>query len=443
MCGVLPQRCIGDGAKYKRQRVLFSNGFGRDQVFRLRSVRGHLPGFRNFHNHDRRGEIRSPMVQDGFLEGEFFMNGDEACAEGAICAGCRFFAGYPITPATEIAERMSKRLPQIGGIFVQMEDEIASMNAILGASWAGLKAMTSTSGPGFSLMMENLGLGIMLETPCVLVNVQRAGPSTGLPTLVGQGDMMQARWGSHGIYEIIAIVPSSPQEMFDYTITAFNLSERYRVPVLVMADEVVGHMSEKVVIKRVPPENLVPRRCPKVAPSQYLPYQPDDDLVPPMAIAGEGYRFHVTGLTHDERGYPVMTAEAQDRLGRRLVEKIRHNRKDIIRIEEVGTEDAEVVVCAYGITQRIARLAVQQARAEGIRAGLLRLITAWPFPEDRVRELATRVKAFLVPEINYGQMVLEVERCACGKAETKLLPHMGGGVHHPQTILDAIRELVK
>jgi 2-oxoglutarate ferredoxin oxidoreductase subunit alpha len=383
------------------------------------------------------------MPEDGALCGTFFMNGDVACAEGAISAGCRFFAGYPITPATEVAERMSERLPHVGGIYIQMEDEIASMNAILGASWAGLKAMTSTSGPGFSLMMENLGLGVMLETPCVLVNIQRAGPSTGLPTMAAQGDMMQARWGSHGSYEIIALVPSSPQEIFDLTITAFNLSERYRVPVLVMSDEAVGHMSEKVVIPRISPKELVSRRRPDGTQEQYLPYKADEDLVPPMAIAGEGYRFHVTGLTHDERGYPVMTAEAQDQLVRRLVDKIRLNKKDIIRYEEVGVEDAEVIVCAYGISTRVARLAVQEARNAGIRAGMLRLITVWPFAEDRIRELAQQVKAFVVPEINYGQIVLEVERCAAGKASTLLVPHMGGGVHHPQTILKAIKEAVQ
>jgi len=382
------------------------------------------------------------MSQEGILEGEFFINGDEACAEGAIAAGCRFFAGYPITPATEVAERMSRRLPQVGGIYVQMEDEIASMNAILGASWAGVKSMTSTSGPGFSLMMENLGLGVMLETPCVLVNIQRAGPSTGLPTLAGQGDMMQARWGSHGVYEIIALVPNSPQEIFDLTITAFNLSEKYRVPTLVMADEGIGHMSEKVVLRRPEPNEIWSRPRPKVTPESYLPYQAGKDLVPPMAIAGEGYRFHVTGLTHDERGYPSMTAEAQDRLVRRLVEKIRLNRKDIIRYEETDVEDAEVVVCAYGIASRVARHAVHMARDEGIRAGLLRLITVWPFAEERIKELAGRVKAFLVPEINYGQIALEVERCACGQSQTILLPHMGGGVHHPEEILKAIKEVV-
>ncbi|UCC60617.1 MAG: 2-oxoacid:acceptor oxidoreductase subunit alpha [Dehalococcoidia bacterium] len=383
------------------------------------------------------------MSENGALCGTYFLNGDEPCAEGAMSAGCRFFAGYPITPATEVAERMSERLPHVGGIYVQMEDEIASMNAILGASWAGMKSMTSTSGPGFSLMMENLGLGVMLETPCVVVNIQRAGPSTGLPTLTAQGDMMQARWGSHGSYEIIALVPSSPQEIFDLTIEAFNLSERYRVPVLVMSDEAVGHMSEKVVIPEIAPENLVTRPRPNDGREGYLPFKANDDLIPPMAIAGEGYRFHVTGLTHDERGYPVMTAEAQDKLVRRLVDKIRVHRNDIIKYEEIGVEDAEVIVCAYGISARIARLAVQQAREESVRVGLLRLITVWPFAEDRIRELAQQVKAFVVPEINYGQIVLEVERCAAGKARTLLVEHMGGSVHNPQTILDAIKKVAK
>ena len=374
------------------------------------------------------------------LVGEFFMNGDLACAEGAISAGCRFFAGYPITPASEIAERMSERLPQVGGVCIQMEDELASMGAVLGASWAGLKAMTATSGPGFSLMMENLGLGVMLETPCVLVNIQRAGPSTGLPTMTGQGDMMQARWGSHGSYEIIALAPISPQDIFDLTILAFNLSEKYRVPVLIMADEVVGHMSEKVTMPSIAAKDLVERRRPEMESEQYLPYKPDADLVPPMAVAGEGYHFHVTGLTHDERGYPVMTAEAQDRLVRRLVDKIRVNRHDIIKYKEFQVEDADIIVCAYGISVRIAQLAVRMARDEGIRAGLLQLITIWPFAEERIRELSLQVKAFVVPEINYGQIVLEVERCAGDRAKTILVPHMGGSVHSPQTIVEAIRE---
>lgn len=382
------------------------------------------------------------MTESQALVGEFFISGDIACAEGAISAGCRFFAGYPITPATEIAERMSVRLPQIDGIYIQMEDELASIAAVLGASWGGAKAMTATSGPGFTLMMENIGLGVMLETPCVIVDVQRAGPSTGLPTLVGQADMMQARWGSHGSYEIIALSPSSSQEMFDLTIRAFNLSEKYRVPVLLMADEVVGHMSEKVNIHRVAPEALVKRRRPMVSPEDYQPYRPDGDLVPPMAVAGEGYHFHATGLTHDERGYPVMTAEAQDRLVRRLSDKIRLNRDDITELEEIQLDDADIIVCTYGITARIAQFVVRMAREQGIRAGLLRFVTVWPFAEQRVRELSFQAKAFIVPEINYGQIVLEVERCAGGKSRTILVPHLGGGVHSPQTILQAIREAV-
>ena len=383
------------------------------------------------------------MSSTGQISGEFFLSGDEACAEGALAAGCRFFAGYPITPATEIAEHMSDRLPEVGGTYIQMEDELASMAAVLGASWGGLKAMTATSGPGFSLMMENIGLGLMLETPCVVVNMQRAGPSTGLPTMTGQGDMMQARWGSHGPYSIIALSPSSPQELFDLTIKAFNLSEKYRIPVLVMSEESIGHMYEKVTIPVGEKIKITSRRKPNVPPQEYLPYVPDDDLVPPMAIAGEGYKFHVTGLTHDERGYPVMTAEAQDKLVRRLVDKIEKNRKAIIEIEEDSIQGADVVVCSYGISARVATVAIQRARAIGIRVGMLRLITVWPFPVERVREIAKNIKAFVVPEINYGQMVLEVERAAAGRAKTILVSHMGGAVHDPETILDAIKQAVR
>jgi len=382
------------------------------------------------------------MPADGVLVGEYFLNGDVACAEGAIAAGCRFFAGYPITPATEIAERMSVRLPKVGGVFVQMEDEIASMAAVLGGSWAGRKSMTATSGPGFSLMMENLGLGIMLETPCVLVNVQRGGPSTGLPTLVGQGEMMQARWGSHGVYEIIALSAGSPQELFDVTITAFNLAEKYRTPVLVMTDEAVGHMTERVVIP--PPEEieLVPRRLPTQSPDEgeFQPYAPDKDLVPPMPVAGQGYRFHVTGLTHDERGYPSAVAATQVKQVQRLIDKIRRNVDDIIILEEDGVEDAEVIVLSYGISARAALLPVHQARAEGRKVGMLKLVTIWPFPEKRIRELADNVRTFVVPEINAGQIALEVERCVNDKARTVLVSHLGGDIIHPEEILNAIRQ---
>jgi len=379
------------------------------------------------------------MPEKGRISGEFFLSGDEACAEGAIAAGCRFFAGYPITPATEIAETMSERLPEAGGTYIQMEDELGSMAAVLGASWGGVKAMTATSGPGFSLMMENIGLGIMLETPCVVVDMQRAGPSTGLPTLVGQADMMQARWGSHGSYSIIALSPSSPQEVFDLTVKAFNLSEQFRLPVLLMSEEAIGHMYEKVTVPPAEAIKLTPRRRPNVPPQEYLPYVPDDDLVPAMAVAGEGYRFHVTGLTHDERGYPANTAEAQDRLVRRLVDKIEKNRDKIIETAEDGIDGADIVVCSYGISARVSAIAIERARALGMKVGLLRLVAVWPFPTEKIRQIAANVKAFVVPEINYGQMALEVERAACGQAKTVLVPHMGGAVHNPETILDAIK----
>jgi len=382
------------------------------------------------------------MSDSGILTGEHFINGDEACAEGAIAAGCRFFAGYPITPATEIAERMARRLPQVQGICIQMEDEIASVAAILGASWGGAKSMTATSGPGFSLMMENIGLGMMTETPCVIVNIMRGGPSTGLPTLVGQADVMQARWGSHGDYGVIALSPSSPQEMFDLTITAFNLSEIYRLPVLVMGDELVGHMSEKVVIPSSDQIQLVSRPRPDRPSDTFLPFMPNDDLIPPMAHAGEGFHVHVTGLTHDEQGYPVITPIVHERLVRRLVDKIRLNAQKIIQLEEIALDDAQVVVVAYGCTSRTAREAVQHLRSQGRKVGLLRLITLWPFPEEKVRQLAKGIKAFIVPEINYGQMVYEVERCAHGQAETILLPFMGGTIHTPEDIIEAVREVL-
>jgi 2-oxoglutarate ferredoxin oxidoreductase subunit alpha len=383
------------------------------------------------------------MSSNKLLTGEFFMNGDAASAEGALSVGCRFFAGYPITPATEIAERMAERLPEVGGTYIQMEDEIASIAAILGGSSGGAKSMTATSGPGFSLMMENIGLGAMMETPCVIVDVQRAGPSTGLPTLVAQGDIMQARWGSHGCYSIIALCPSSPQEMFDMTVRAFNLSEKYRTPVLIMADESVGHMSEKVKIPHPEEITRFSRRKPQVPPEEYWPYTPGEDLVPTMANAGEGYRFHTTGLTHDERGYPIMTAQGHEKLVRRLIDKIEKNKEDIIEVESTGLEDADVVVCSYGISARIAKFAVDRAREDGIKAGMLRLKTIWPFPEEMIRNIARNVQAIIVPEINNGQIALEVERCAGGAAETILLPGMGGAVHHPQVILEAIRKVAR
>jgi 2-oxoglutarate ferredoxin oxidoreductase subunit alpha len=377
------------------------------------------------------------------LTGAHYLDGDHACAEGAIAAGCRFCAGYPITPSTEVAERLAERFPKIGGLFIQMEDELASIAAVLGGAWGGARAMTITSGPGFSLMMENIGLGVMTETPCVIVNVQRGGPSTGLPTLTGQQDMMQARWGSHGDYEIIALSPSSPQECFDLTVTCFDLSEKYRVPVMFMMDECVGHMTEKVVIPSADKINPLPRRWYTGPKDSYLPYKPDADLVPPMVRSGDDYRFHITGLTHDERGYPIISAECQQLCVSRLSEKIRANADDIAIVREEQTDGADVVVVSYGISSRVATKAIADARKKGIKVGVLRLITVWPFPEKRIAELSARVKCLVMPELNLGQMYREMERAARGRCKTLLVPHCGGWVHDPDDILKAIVEGAK
>ena len=379
----------------------------------------------------------------GVLTGVHYLDGDYSCGEGAMSAGCRFVAGYPITPSTEVVERISRRFPTKGGTFIQMEDELASMAAVAGAAWTGTKSMTVTSGPGFSLMMENIGLATMMEAPCVVVNVQRGGPSTGLPTMVGQADMMQARWGSHGDYEIIALSPQSPQEAFDLTVDAFNLSETWRVPVMFMMDECVGHMTEKVVIPEADQIEVVPRILTDKKPGEFKPYEINGRPVPENVRAGDGYRFHTTGLTHDERGYPVMSADCQDETVRRLIDKIRLNADQIVRYEEEDIDGADVVVVAYGITARVTRAGIDMARAKGIKVGFMRLIVVWPFPETRIRELSDKVKAFVMPEINYGQMVLEVERCAAGNCNTVLVPHMGGGVHNPSDICDAIVEAAK
>jgi 2-oxoglutarate ferredoxin oxidoreductase subunit alpha len=321
-----------------------------------------------------------------------------------------------------------------------MEDELAASITIQGAVWGGAKAFTVTSGPGFSLMMEHIGYAAMTETPCVFVNVQRGGPSTGLPTLPAQADMMQARWGSHGDYGIIALCPNSPQECFDLTITAFNLSEEFRVPVMMMLDECVGHMTEKVVIPEAERIEVTPRRYTKLPPEEFHLFEPKANMVPEMVKAGDGYRFHVTGLTHDERGYPSMNVETQDRLVRRLQDKLKPLANGRALCETEGLEDADVVVVSYGITSRVAQRALQMARQRGIRAGKFRLISAWPFPAERIRELAGRVKAFVVPELNLGQMVFEVERAAAGKAKVIPVSHAGGTVHNPDTILKAIVE---
>ncbi len=376
----------------------------------------------------------------GVLTGTHFLNGDQACCEGALAGGARFSAGYPITPSTEIVERFSKRIPTIGGVFIQMEDELAASIAIQGAVWAGAKAFTVTSGPGFSLMMEHIGLAAMTETPCVFVDVQRGGPSTGLPTLPAQGDMMQARFGSHGDYPCIALAPSSPQECFTLMVRAMNLAEEFRTPVFLMMDEVVGHMTERVRIPRAEEIRVTPRKVTDKAPGDFQPYAESEDLVPPMAHAGQGYQFHITGLTHDERGYPSMTPATQAKLIGRLRDKITLGLDHITQIEEDNTDGAEVVVVSYGITMRVAQRAIQLARAEGIDVGSLRLVTVWPFPEERIRTLARQVKALVAPELNMGQVSLEVERCAGGATRVIPVPHAGGTVHLPEQILAAIRK---
>lgn len=381
------------------------------------------------------------MSDEAIMTGQHFMNGDEACAEGALAAGCRFFAGYPITPQSEIAERMSKRMPEVGGRFIQMEDELSSIAAVLGGSWGGSRSMTATSGPGFSLMMENIGLGMMTETPCVIANIQRGSPSTGLPTAVGQGDMMQAQWGSHGDYGVIAYAPTSPQEMFDFTIKAFNKAEQYMMPVFVMADEKIGHMRERVEIDESKVE-IYPRRKPDVDPDEFKPYEPDEDLVPRMASAGEGYRVHVTGLTHNQQGYPQLDVETQQEKVGRLVDKVEKNKDDIVEIDTIGIEDAEVLIVSYGMAFRTAMGAYKQARDKGIKVGIVRLITVWPFPSEQIKKFSKQVKGIVVPEINLGQMVREVERASAGNAEVKLVSHPGGGLHEPKQILESLEALL-
>jgi len=377
----------------------------------------------------------------GVLTGVHFLDGDHACCEGALAAGARFSAGYPITPSTEVVERFAARIPTVGGTFIQMEDELAASIAIQGAVWGGAKAFTVTSGPGFSLMMEHIGYAVMTETPCVFVDVQRGGPSTGLPTLPAQADMMQCRWGSHGDYEIIALCPSSPQECFDLTIKAFNLAEEYRVPVFVMMDEVVGHMTEKVVIPPADQIEVTPRRHTDRPPQDgYRPYDVAADLVPAMAHAGEGYNFHITGMTHDERGYPDPSPAVQDRLVKRLRNKITQAAGRIVMLEEHNTEDADVVLVCYGITARVALRAMELARQRGVKAGILRLITAWPFPAQRIAQLAGCVQSIVVPELNLGQMVHEVERAAAGRCRVVPVSHAGGSVHHPEDILAVMLE---
>jgi len=369
------------------------------------------------------------------------MQGNEACVEGALTAGCRFFAGYPITPSTEIAEQMALRLPRLGGRFIQMEDEIASMAAVIGASLTGLKAMTATSGPGFSLKQENLGYACLTEVPVVVINVQRVGPSTGLPTAPAQGDMMQACWGAHGDHPIIAMVPASVQECFTVTLRAFNMSEKYRIPAIVMLDEVVGHMRERVRLPGAGQVEVIDRKRPDAPPGEYRPYEAGEDGVPPMAAYGQGYRFHVTGLFHDENGMPDMSSGTAARLMSRLMRKAELAAPDLAWVEQVMTEDADVLVFSYGSPARVSLRAVRMAREAGVKAGLLRAITVWPFPEELLRSFRGRVKAVIVPEMNMGQMILEVERCLGGSARIVGVNRADGALFKPDEIYGKIREV--
>lgn len=371
------------------------------------------------------------------------MQGNEAIVEGALAAGMRFFAGYPITPSTEIAEISAERLPYLGGSFIQMEDEIAGIAAAIGGSLTGAKSMTATSGPGFSLKMENIGYAAIAEIPLVIVNVQRGGPSTGLPTSPAQGDVMQAKWGTHGDHPVIAITPSSVKESYHLTIRAFNLAEKYRTPVILLTDEVVSHMREKIEIPEAHELEIINRIKPTEAPEDYKAYGiVGDELVPRMAGFGDGYRYHVTGLFHDETGFPSNSSKNADVMLRRIMDKITDNEDDIIDYEEYLTEDAEYVILSYGSTARTARSAVNKLREEGYKVGLFRPITIWPFPEKRVHELAAGLKGILVAEMNLGQLVLEVQRVVSGRTPVIHYGRANGDVLTPPELVAKVKEVL-
>lgn len=374
--------------------------------------------------------------------GKYYTSGNDAIAEGALVAGCLFFGGYPITPSSEVAEHISKKIFSIGGAYIQMEDELASIAAVLGASWGGKKSMTATSGPGLSLMLENIGLGAMTETPCVIINIQRGGPSTGMPTHVGQQDIMQARWGSHGDYQLIALSPWSVQEAFDMSIQCFNLSEKWRVPVIMLADEVVGHMMESIEIPPLETIEIIDRKKPIVPPEEYVPFDAteEEELVPAMATFGEGYKVFVTGLTHDEQGLPQIDEVTQEKLVKRLNNKIIMNADKIIDYETYNVDDAELVIVSFGISARAAKGALRLAREAGYKVGFLRLKVIWPFPEKAIEELSKKVDHFLVAEINNKQIFYEVDRCA--KDSQIHFSGKLGTVHSPDELFREIKEVL-
>ena len=370
------------------------------------------------------------------------MQGNEAVVEGAIAAGMRFYAGYPITPSTEIAEQSSVRLPQVGGHFIQMEDEIGSMAAIIGASAVGVKSMTATSGPGFSLKQENIGYACMTEIPCVIVDVQRAGPSTGLPTSPSQGDVMQARWGTHGDHSIIAISPASVEECYHLTVRCFNLAEKYRTPVILLMDEIVGHLREGIEIVEEEDLQIVERKMKERPETLHLPYHVcDGDDVPRFHLTGYDIRYNITGLAHGADGFPTNDTDIAGELVTRLMRKIENNVDDIVQVEEGYCEDAEVVVICYGGTTRSAVPAVMELRKRGIKAGYFRPVTVWPFPEKQLKELSKRVKKFVVAEHNYGQILLEVERIA-KDAKIGFVGKVDGTVMRPSEIEKAVEEVL-
>ncbi len=372
---------------------------------------------------------------------EIFALGNEAVVEGALLAGCSFFGGYPITPSSEIMEIMAARLPASeDGVFIQLEDEIASMGACIGASLAGRKALTATSGPGFSLMQENLGFAVMAETPLVLVNVMRGGPSTGLPTCPAQGDVQQARWGTHGDHPIIVLSASNVQECLDMTITAFNMAEKYRTPVILLLDEVTAHTREKIEIPNDGDYEVFSRTVPSMPPEWYKPYEETVRSVPPMPPIGSGYRFHVTGLTHDRNGFPTQRPEEVQELMDRLHRKIDQFFYDIQLVDEIGTEDAETVVIAYGSVARSAELAVQQARENGVKAGLLKLKTLFPYPRRHTEKILAKAKTLIVPEMNMGQMSREVKRVNKGRASVRTINRIDGQIVTPTEILKVIMQ---
>ena len=368
-----------------------------------------------------------------------FILGDIACVYGGLIAGCSFFGGYPITPASEVAEGMARRLPRVGGVYIQMEDEIGSIAAVIGAAWGGAKSMTATSGPGFSLMMENYGFAVMTETPCVIVNVQRTGPSTGQPTLGAQGDMMQVRWGTHGDLEALAFAPSTVQECMDFTIEAFNLSEKYRNPACVMTDGEVGHLRERIVIPDETDLKIIDRIPATIDKKNYIPFTNSqtrkNSKVPDFPTFGTGYRTYVTGLTHNEKGFPATDKQPDhERLVRRITEKISDDADKLVMVEEMNLDDADIAFVTYGATARPAESAMEMGRKNGIKVGLLRLKLVWPFPDKLITKLAKNVDKIIVPEMNLGQIVHPVNEFACKHCEVVSAPKIGGEMHLPMEL---------